>query len=132
MNPKAFLFGLGILIAVQVTLSLSLSLIFDELRQHVWFSMVTIAALLILSIFLFFAAKIFAKSRVKGLYIQLIMIAVFLKMLLCLALIIGYNKGFQPTNKGFVWSFLVVYLTSTIYEVIFMDRIGREKNISGT
>ena len=132
MNPKVFFTGLSILTGIQIALSLILAWAFDPLHEHIGFSIVAIVAMLFFSIFLYIASKILARSSVKGLYIQLIMIAVFLKMLLCLALIIGYNKGFQPSNKGFIWSFLLIYLTSTIYEIIFMDKVGREKNISGS
>ena len=86
--------------------------------------------MILFSVLLFGAAKVYARSTLVRLYIQLIMIAVFLKMLLCLALIIGYKKGFDPADNSFIWSFLIIYLTSTIYEVIFMERVGREKHVS--
>ena len=88
--------------------------------------------MLIFSILLFGAAKVYARSTLVRLYIQLVMIAVFLKLLLCLALIIGYKEGFKPDNHTFIWPFLIIYLTSTIYEVIFMERVGREKSTSKT
>jgi len=75
---------------------------------------------------------VYARSTLARLYIQLIMIAVFLKMLLCIALIIGYKKGFDPVDHSFIWPFLFIYLTSTIFEVIFLERVGREKHISKT
>lgn len=97
------------------------------MKEHLAFVFVTIFAMVIFSILLYAAAKVYAQSKLIRLYIQLIMIAVFLKMLLCLALIIGYKKGFDPTGNHFIWPFLVIYLSSTIFEVIFMERVGREK-----
>jgi len=82
------------------------------------------------SLLLYAAAKVFAKSTIARLYIQLIMIAVFLKMLLCIALVIGYKKVFDPSDNSFIWPFLLIYLTSTIFEVIFLERVGREKPVS--
>ena len=98
--------------------------------MHLGFVFTTVGAMILFSVLLFGAAKVYARSSLVRLYIQLIMIAVFLKMLLCLALIIGYKKGFEPTDNSFIWPFLFIYLTSTIFEVIFMDRVGREKHVS--
>ena len=100
------------------------------LSSHMGFIMVTISAMILFCILLFGAAKIYARSSFTRLYIQLIMLAVFMKMFLCLALIIGYKKGFDPVDRSFIWPFLVIYLTSTIYEVIFLEKVGREKQTS--
>jgi hypothetical protein len=78
-------------------------------------------------IMMYIAAGVMAKSTMTGLYIQLIIIAVFLKMLVCLTLIIGYTKGFEPADLSFIWPFLLIYISSTIYEVIFLEKIGRQK-----
>ena len=102
------------------------------MSAHTNFIVVTIGAMVFFSILLHRAAKVYARSALARLYIQLIMMAVFLKMLLCLALIIGYKKGFEPTDNLFIWPFLLIYLSSTIYEVIFLERVGREKHISKT
>jgi hypothetical protein len=78
-------------------------------------------------IMMYIVAGVMAKSTMTGLYIQLIIIAVFLKMLVCLTLIIGYTKGFEPADHSFIWPFLLIYISSTIYEVIFLEKIGRQK-----
>lgn len=76
---------------------------------------------------MYLGATITARSKQTGRFIQLIMIAVFLKMLVCLALIVGYKKGFDPADDTFIWPFLLIYVTTTIFEVTFLERIGREK-----
>ena len=108
-----------------------MSWLFISIRNHMGFIAVTIAAMIFFSLTLYGAAKVYARSSAGRLYIQLVMIAVFLKMLLCLALIIGYKKGFEPDNS-FIWPFLVIYILSTIYEVIFLERVGREQHASKT
>ncbi|MEO6133174.1 MAG: hypothetical protein ABIQ02_15135 [Saprospiraceae bacterium] len=80
----------------------------------------------------FGAAKILARSSYTKLYIQLIMLAVFLKMILCVALIVGYQKIFEPVDNSYIWPFLVIYLFSTVYEVIFLEKVGREKQSATT
>lgn len=130
MSPNHFFAGLAITSIVQISISLLLIWWVAPLGTHIGFMGVTIAAMILFCIILYAAAKIYARSSFTRLYIQLIMLAVFLKMLLCLALIIGYKKGFDPVDNSFIWPFLVIYLTSTIYEVIFLEKVGREKQAS--
>lgn len=130
MSFKKFLTGLFITTLVQICISLIMIYFMKALKMHVGFVFTTVGAMILFSVLLFGAAKVYARSSLVRLYIQLIMIAVFLKMLLCLALIIGYKKGFEPTDNSFIWPFLFIYLTSTIFEVIYMDRVGREKHVS--
>lgn len=132
MSPKHFFAGLAITSIVQIIVSFLLIRWVEQLRSHSLFIAVTITAMILFSILLYGAAKVYARSSLVRLYIQLIMIAVFLKMLLCLALIIGYKKGFEPNDHQFIWPFLFIYLTSTIYEVIFLEKVGREKHPSRT
>lgn len=130
MNLKQFLAGLAITSAAQISICLLLILLIDQIHAHTGFIGATILAMIFFSITIYAAAKGYARSNLVRLYIQLIMVAVFLKMLLCLALIIGYVKGFDPQDNHFIWPFLVIYLLSTIYEVIFLERVGREKQNS--
>jgi len=132
MTPKHFFAGLAITTSLQVAICLILVWWVTPLKNHIGFIGVTIAAMIIFCIMLYGAAKIYARSTFTRLYIQLIMLAVFLKMLLCVALIIGYTKGFHPVDNSFIWPFLVIYLFSTIYEVIFLEKVGREKQTSNS
>lgn len=132
MSPKHFFAGLAITSISQILICFLLAMIFPALREHNAFVAVTILAMIVFSIMLFGAAKIYSQSSMARLYIQLIMLAVFLKMLLCMALIIGYQKGFEPSQNHFIWPFLFIYLCSTIFEVIYLERVGREKRKSRT
>ena len=130
MSAKQFFAGLAITTFVQIVICLLIAWLMVPVRAHLVFIGVTILAMVFFSTLLYGAAKVYARSSLVRLYIQLIMIAVFLKMLLCLALIIGYKKGFTPVDNSFIWAFLIIYMTSTIFEVIFMERVGREKHVS--
>lgn len=127
MSPRIFFIGLGITTILQVAVSFLLVWIIVPLKAHIGFIVVTILTLLIFCTMMYVAARILANSKLTRLYIQLIMIAVFLKMLLCLALIVGYTKEFDPPDNSFIWPFLVIYLSTTIYEVIFLEKVGRQK-----
>ena|SRR5689334_16090999 len=130
MNPRQFFTGLGITTLVQVVICFLLIWLVTPLRPHLGFITATMLALLVFCIMMYVAARVLANSKLTRLYIQLIMIAVFLKMLVCLALIVGYKKEFNPADNSFIWPFLVIYLSSTIYEVIFLEKVGRQKPIT--
>ena len=127
MNPKRFLTGLGITVLVQAGLCYLLVISFQPISNHLGFILSTILAMVAFSLMMYVAAQVAADSKLTRLYIQLVMIAVFMKMLVCLALVIGYKKGFDPADNTFVWPFLIIYVTSTIYEVIFLEKVGRQK-----
>jgi hypothetical protein len=127
MSPRNFFIGLGLTTLLQVALCLLLVWIVAPLKTHLGFITSTILTLLVFCVMMYVAARILASSKLTRLYIQLIMIAVFLKMLLCLALVVGYTKEFEPPDNSFIWPFLVIYLSSTIYEVIFLEKVGRQK-----
>ncbi|MEP6796184.1 MAG: hypothetical protein ABJB16_17790 [Saprospiraceae bacterium] len=130
MSPKQFFAGLAITSILQISIIMILIWLFVPLRVHTGFIVVTITAMILFCTLLFVAAKILAHSTFTKLYIQLIMLAVFLKMILCVVLILGYQKGYEPVDNSFIWPFLVIYLASTIYEVIFLEKVGREKQSS--
>ena len=132
MSPKQFFAGLAITSIVQIIVSFILITLVPVIRGHAVFIAVSIGSMIFFSLTLYAAAKVYARSSLARLYIQLIMAGVFLKMLLCIALIVGYKKGFDPVDHSFIWPFLIIYITSTIYEVIYMERVGREKHPSKT
>jgi len=127
MSPRQFFTGLGVTILIQVIVCFLLVSLFPTLEVHQGFILATILALLAFCVMMYIAARVLANSKLTRLYIQLIMIAVFLKMLVCLALIVGYKKEYNPPDNTFIWPFLVIYLSSTIYEVIFLEKVGRQK-----
>ena len=130
MNPKQFFTGLGITVAIQCLLIFILLLIVPALRTHIGFIVVCMMTMIGFCIMMYAAARIAADSKVTRLYIQLIMIAVFLKMLVCLALVVGYKKGYDPADHSFIWPFLIIYVSSTVYEVIFLEKVGRQKKVN--
>ncbi len=127
MNPKQFFAGLAITTLSQIVVSLILYWLILPLRSHTGFIIACIGAMILFCMMVYGAARIFAQGSLTRLYIQLIMIAVFLKMLVCVALVVGYKKGFDPVDDSFIWPFLFIYISSTVYEVIFLEKVGRQK-----
>jgi hypothetical protein len=128
MNPKQFLSGLLLTIGLQLVVNAGLFYFIPSLKVHEGFILITILVMALFCITLYTAARVVVKSTLTRLFIQLVMIVVFIKMALCLALVVVYKKAFDPVDNSFIWSFLFIYITATIYEVIFLDKIGRQKN----
>lgn len=127
MTSKRFLTRLAITLLIQATGIWIICLIQNTVNSHLPFLLASMTAMAIFCGMMYLGATITARSKQTGRFIQLIMIAVFLKMLVCLALIVGYKKGFDPADDTFIWPFLLIYVTTTIFEVTFLERIGREK-----
>ena len=64
-------------------------------------------------------------SASKSRFIQLVMMIIVIKMLVCVLIIAVYVKVVAPDTKLFVIPFLVIYLFFTIFEVIVLERIAR-------
>ena len=126
MSLRHFFSGLMVTTLAQVLLSGIFLLAYPPLKAHLGFILMSIAVMLLVCVMVFVAARIIARNPKGAAYIRLVMVAVFLKILVCLALIIGYTKGFSPADHTFVWPFLMIYITSTIYEVIFLDRTAKQ------
>lgn len=127
MNPRQFLHGMGMTVLVQAVLNLLLTWSVQKVSNHLGFMIFSMLVMVVFCATLYGAARIAAGSKLTRLYIQLIMIAVFLKMFVCLAMIIGYKKLFAPADNTFLWPFLIIYVSTTVYEVIFLDKVGRQK-----
>lgn len=112
---------------VQATLTWLIILMNAAVSTHLGFIITAMIAMVVFCCMMYLGARLIAKSKLPKLFIQLIMIAVFLKMLVCLALIVGYKNGYNPIDDSFIWPFLMIYITATVFEVIFLDKVGREK-----
>lgn len=127
MNIKSFLTGLIITLTAQLIVSFGLLLLLPEWRIHIAFIVICIGIMAFFCFSLYKAAQIVARSTMTRLFIQLVMIAVFIKLFLCLAIVVVYKKAANPADNAFIWPFLFIYITSTIYEVVFLEKVGRQK-----
>lgn len=127
MKPSQFFAGLLLMGLVQVVLTWLIIQLHHGIAAHLGFITTAIIVMMVFCGMMYLGARIIIRSKLTRQFIQLIMIAVFLKMLICLALIVGYKNGYHPPDDSFIWPFLMIYVTTTIYEVIFMDKVGRER-----
>ncbi len=118
----AYLAGVSLLAAALVG---ALLLGLPAAQEHGAFSVGMTLFFVLFCVVLFGAGTRAAASTNKYAFIQLVMAAVFGKMLVSLGVLALYRQLAQPTNALFVGIFLLLYVLYTIFEVWFMTRLAR-------
>jgi hypothetical protein len=119
--------GLALTILITAAGCTLFAALMPPVRAHTSFLVIAVSAMTAFCISLYRIASAAAGHKRAQLFIAIVMLGVFAKMILCLALIVGYKKLYAPADSTFLWPFLVIYVTFTIFEVIFMDRLARQK-----
>ena len=126
MNRRKFLFQLFLLTFVLVCLVLFLN-IFPVVQAHLYFLLSTIAFYMLLSIAMFLVGAKAAVSKDKNAFTRVIMVFTFIKLLLTILVIISYTKFAVPDSNFFIIPFFLVYFAYTIFETLFLTRLGKIK-----
>ena len=98
---------------------------FDGFIQSAPLSYFSISFFSLLCLIVHYAGKRAAQSTNKNLLTQLIMIVVFIKLLFCLLIVVGYDRIYQPESNHFIFPFLSLYLIYTIFEVVILTQANR-------
>ena len=126
-RSPSFAKGLALTVLITAAACTLFAIAMPAIQNHMEFLIVAVSAMAAFCISLYRIASAAAGHKRAQLFIAIVMLGVFAKMILCLALIVGYKKLLAPADSTFLWPFLVIYVTFTIFEVIFMDRLGRQK-----
>ena len=126
-DGRAFIRGLVMTILLTTGACTLLALVWTAVRAHANFLVITLSSMIAFCIILYRLAAASVRQRRAQNFIGIVMAGVFIKMFLCLGLILGYKKLAAPADSTFLWPFLVIYVAFTIFEVTFMDRLGRQK-----
>lgn len=84
--------------------------------------MVTFTAINILA---YFAAIRAVNSKSKYRFVQLMMMLILFKMMICVGLVVAHVKINQPDTKLFVLPFLTIYLIFTLFEIYVLEKLAR-------
>lgn len=96
--------------------------LFDEDALLTW---IAIGIFVVLSVTMYYQAYRAALSDNKHDFTNTFLGFLVGKLFLCGALIIGYFYLAEPSSKLFVLPFFGVYIVYTVFEVLFMSRLGR-------
>lgn len=91
------------------------------------FSYTSLAVFVLLSIGMYLLSARAAVNSDKNLFLQQVLGTTFMKMLLCIVVIVGYFKLAEPPTKMYAVPFLIIYLIFTIFETYFMMKLSKIK-----
>ncbi len=119
---KNFLFlsvGLALLLMVQFFIPV--------LKEHLIFSWTSWVFFVFFTYGVYVMAERAAKSPNLNTFTSIILGVIFIKMLFIMVIVLIYKNTVNPTNAWFLLPFLIIYLAFTIFEVYFMNKLGRIK-----
>ncbi len=126
MERSSFFKQTAFLALAVTVIQMALGSSFTELAEHQNLFWVSQFVFLALTIFSFWGGKYFVKKANKNWFSQFIIILIFTRLLLSIALVIGYFNIYQPNSKLFLLPFFLVYISYTVFEVYCLARVGRE------
>lgn len=96
-------------------------------RDHVLLYWITLGVYFLITLLLFLIGRKLAGSSNKNAFTQFVMLTVFAKMILTMAVLVAYLNFSAPGSKYFILPFFVVYLAYTIFETYVLMKVGRIK-----
>ena len=126
MNRRRFSFQL-VLLTVFLTGFVLILQYFPVFTSSTGFSLLSIGFFFLLSLIMFLVAAKAAVSKDRNAFTRLIMVFSMSKMLLSVILVIIYKQVIKPESIYFVIPFFVIYSAYTVFESIFMTKLGKVK-----
>ena len=124
MTAKAFSLQLGILTGLTVV-ALILFNRYPLFGAHQALYWAILGFYFLSAVLLFAVGKKLAASPNRNSFTLFIMGAVFIKMMLTMAVLVVYLKFAEPASKYFILPFLTVYLVFTVFETYFLMKIAK-------
>lgn len=126
MSHRNFLTQLGAVSLFAFLLLFLLNLV-PQFRTFQIFSYISCVGFILFSGMMYFLAERAARSADKNLFLQQVLLTTFMKMALCIFIIVGYFKLAAPETKMYAIPFLMIYLVFTIFETYFMMKLSNVK-----
>lgn len=126
MNRRKFSFQLVLLTVVLTVVVLFLQNI-PVFNADTGFSLISIGFFFFLSLGMFLIGAKAAMSKDKNAFTRLIILFSMGKMFLTVVLVIVYKLVTKPESVYFMIPFFGIYIAYTIFETIFMTKLGKVK-----
>ena len=98
---------------------------YSVIEPHLWFYALTILAFSLVSVFGLVAAFRTTADRNKSLFGNVALTVTLMKIIVAVALAIGYVLLTPDISSWFILPFFLIYLYFTIYETFALIQIGR-------
>ncbi len=125
MSIQAFYKSL-LLVSLSAALVLMALYKFSHIQAG-YFPLFGLAFFIVFSGLIYHLGRASALSTDKNRFTSVVMGMIFLKLVLTLIVVIGYDRLITPIYIHHIISFLVSYLFFTVYEVYFMSKLARWK-----
>lgn len=125
MSIRKFLSALSAFTAVWILFLYLLMALFPGAKLHWPMGASASGLFLLICMLLFFAGRKMLSLPNKNAFTGLVMVSVFGKMALSLALLFAYRAILHPSDKWFVGIFLLCYTAFTAFEVWFLFRMSK-------
>ena len=102
-----------------------LLLLFPAFGDILPVSLISVGFFVILCITVYYLGNQAAKSDNKYVLTRLILGLVFIKIFACLAIVIVYEKLFEPDTNYYMLPFFLIYLVYTVFEVILLTKANK-------
>ncbi|MEZ4932680.1 MAG: hypothetical protein R2788_11235 [Saprospiraceae bacterium] len=126
MNRRKFSFQL-VLLTVVLTVAVLFLQYVPIFNPGTGFSLISIGFFFFLSLAMFLIAAKAAISKDKNAFTRLIILFSMGKMLLTVVLVVVYKLVIKPESIYFIIPFFGIYIAYTIFETIFMTKLGKVK-----
>lgn len=98
---------------------------FERLQPHTPLSWISLGLFVLLTVAMYYAGSRALRSKNKNDFTNVVMGFTMGKMFLAIAIVFGYLKLVEPTDKLFILPFFTVYLIYTVVEVYLMMKLSR-------
>jgi len=127
MNTKTFIRYL-IGVTAFAILAISALNLFLPISKYIDFSIASLLVFFFFTIFIFFLGKKASASNSGNMFLYIIVINVFFKLIGSFLMVYLYVEVKNPESKIFVIPFLIIYLVYTIFETYFLSLLAQETN----
>ena len=124
MAPQRFWLLLGILIAGTIGALFIWQHFLPASSALSQFTLWCVITFTLINILAFYAGRRAVRSKSKFRFVQLMMILILFKMMICIALVVAHVKLNHPESKLFVLPFLTIYLIFTLFEIYFLEQLA--------
>ncbi len=130
--PRRFWILLSLVIVATIIVLLLCNIIAPESDALSQFTVVCVGTFTVINILAYYSGKRAVRSKSKYRFIQLMMILILFKMVICIGLVVAHVKINQPDSKLFVLPFLAIYLIFTMFEIYVLEKLARTSDTASS
>ena len=127
ISSRRFWTSLLLIAAGSIAVLFVLDAIEPRMNAVSTFTMLTISVFTVIVGLAFVLGLRSSRSESKYGFVRLVMILIFVKMMICVLLIVYHLETERPESKLFIIPFLLIYLIFTIFEVSVLEKLARVK-----